>query len=571
MSAPAPAGAASAGRGADVVAGLAIAGLLLPEAVAYSALAGLPAQTGVFALFAGLLAYGLIGRSRFAIVSATSSSAAVLAAATLAVAGPDPAARAAIAGFLTLATGACFLAASAARLGGLSQMIARPVLRGFTFGLACVIVLKQLPSLLGLHARAGDFAPLLLELPQRWREWQPASFATGALALLALKFGERFPKLPASLLVIALGVAASSALAAHGVALTGAIALSPPLGAPGWPGPDQWLTCLELALALTLVLYAESYTAIRAYALKHGDAVEPNRDLFALGVANAVSGLLHGLPVGAGYSATSANEAAGARSRVAGLVAALAVLLMVAFALAWIERIPQPVLAAIVIHAVGKSLRPATFAPYLRWHRDRLVAFAAVATVLSLGILDGLLAAIAFSLLMLLRRLSRPRLSVLGRLPGSHDFVDTALHPQAQPVPGVLVLRPEQPLFFANAEPILALARQQVEARPQARRLVLSLEISPDLDSTSLEALSDFDGWLRARGVALTLARLKDGVRTLLERVQLPGQTASALEYWSVDDAVNAGMEANEAGSVEADAVDAVATRAGPADAAPRT
>lgn len=543
MSAPASA-ATAGGRRADIVAGLAIAGLLLPEAVAYSSLAGLPAQTGVFALFAGLLCYGLIGRSRYAIVSATSSSAAVLAAATLAAAGPDPLARAALAGFLTLATGACFLAAAAARLGGLSQMIARPVLRGFTFGLAWVIVLKQLPALLGVHARASEFLPLLLELPQRWREWQPASFAAGALALLALKFGERFPRIPASLIAIALGVAAAPWLAAHGVALIGAIALSPQLAAPGWPDNGQWLTCLELALALTLVLYAESYTAIRAYALKHGDPVEANRDLLALGVANVVSGLLHGLPVGAGYSATSANEAAGARSRLAGLVAALTVLALVGFALAWIERIPQPVLAAIVIHAVSKSLRPATFAPYLRWHRDRLVAFAAVATVLTLGILDGLLAAIAFSLLMLLRRLSRPRLSVLGRLPGSHDFVDTALHPQAAPVPGVLVLRPEQPLFFANAEPILALARQQVQTHPDARRLVLSLEISPDLDSTALEALSDFDAWLRARGVALTLARLKDGVRSLLERVQLPGQTASALEYWSVDDAVNAGLAA---------------------------
>lgn len=531
---------ALASRWNDLLAGLAIAGLLLPEAVAYSSIAGLPAQTGVFALFAGLVCYGLIGRSRYAIVSATSSSAAVLAAATLATAGQDAAARAAIAVFLTLATGACFLLAGAARLGGLSQMIARPVLRGFTFGLACVIVLKQLPTLTGLHAQQGDFLPLLFEVFARAGEWRPLSLATGLVALLLLFASERRPRIPGSLIVIVLGIAASSWLGARGVASTGAIAMSPQWSLPGWPPRSQWLQCLELAIALTLILYAESYGAIRAYALKHGDPVQANRDLFALGVANVVSGLLHGLPVGAGYSATSANEAAGARSRLAGLVAALAVLLMVVFVLPWIERIPQPVLAAIVIHAVGKSLRPATFAPYLRWHRDRLVAFAAVATVLSLGILDGLLAAIAFSVLMLLRKLARPRLSVLGQLAGSHDFVDLASHPQALPVPGVLVLRPEQPLFFANAEPILALARQQVEAHPDARRVVLSLEISPDLDSTALEALGDFDAWLRARGIALTLARLKEGVRSLLRRAQLPGESASALDYWSVDDAVHA-------------------------------
>lgn len=532
---------ASAGsRWTDLLAGLAIAGLLLPEAVAYASIAGLPAQTGVFALFAGLVCYGLIGRSRFAIVSATSSSAAVLAAATLATAGGDAAARAAIAVFLTLATGACFLLASAARLGGLSQMIARPVLRGFTFGLACVIVVKQLPTLLGLHAQHGDFLPLLLELLRRVGEWQPASLLTGAVALALLFAGERMPRIPGSLIVIVLGIAASAWLARQGVTLTGAIAMTPQWALPGWPTREQWLPSLELAIALTLILYAESYGAIRAFALKHGDGVRANRDLFALGVANVVSGLLHGLPVGAGYSATSANEAAGARSRLAGLVAALAVLLMVVFALPWIERIPQPVLAAIVIHAVGKSLRPAIFAPYLHWHRDRLVAFAAVATVLALGILDGLLAAIAISVLMLLRKLARPRLSVLGKLAGGHDFVDIAVHPQALPAPGVLVLRPEQPLFFANAEPILALARQQVERHPDAHRLVLSLELSPDLDSTSLEALTDFDAWLKARGIALTLARLKDGVRGLLLRAKLPGEAASALDYWSVDDAVNA-------------------------------
>lgn len=532
--------AAAPSRWTDLLAGLAIAGLLLPEAVAYSSIAGLPAQTGVFALFAGLIGYGLIGRSRFAIVSATSSSAAVLAAATLATAGGDASARAALAAFLTLATGACFLLAGAARLGGLSQMIARPVLRGFTFGLACVIVVKQLPTLFGLHAQHSDFLPLLLEVARRIGEWQPASAAAGAIALALLFASERMPRVPGSLIVIVLGIAASGWLGDHAVALTGTIAMTPHWQWPSWPTRSQWLPSLELAIALTLILYAESYGAIRAYALKHGDAVQSNRDLFALGVANVVSGLLHGLPVGAGYSATSANEAAGARSRVAGLVAALTVLLMVVFALPWIERIPQPVLAAIVIHAVGRSLRPATFAPYLRWHRDRLIAFAAVATVLALGILNGLLAAIAFSVLMLLRKLARPRLSVLGKLNGSHDFVDLASHPQAVPAPGIVVLRPEQPLFFANAEPILALARQQVERHPDARRVVLSLELSPDLDSTSLEALTDFDAWLKARAIALTFARLKDGVRGLLLRAQLPGETGPVLDYWSVDDAVNA-------------------------------
>jgi MFS superfamily sulfate permease-like transporter len=299
---------------------------------------------------------------------------------------------------------------------------------------------------------------------------------------------------------------------------------------------------VELAAALLLILYAESYSSIRGFALKHGDSVNANRDLLVLGVANVVSGALQGMPVGAGYSGTSANEAAGARSRWAGLIAAATVLALVLLALRWIERIPQPVLAAIVIHAVSKSLRLSTFAPYLRWHRDRLVALAAVLAVLSLGILNGLLLAIAFSLMMLLRQLATPRLSVLGRLADGHDFVDIEGHPTAVPVPGMLIVRPEEPMFFVNAEALLAQVRQRVDACQGLRRVILSLEESPDLDGTVLESLGDFAAWLSARGIELRVARLKDAARDALSRMALPQLPPQALDDWSVEDAVLASL-----------------------------
>ncbi|WP_158754805.1 SulP family inorganic anion transporter [Dyella sp. S184] len=535
---PASASAPGSTVGVDVLAGLSIAGLLLPEAVAYSGIAGLPPQAGVIALLVGLVCYGLLGRSRYAIVSATSSSAAVLAAGTLALAGPAGAARAAVAATLVLLTGGCFLIAGVARLGGLSHLIARPVLRGFTFGLACVIALKQLPNLFGLPGLHGDFVPLLLTtLVKSIGQIQPATMGAGVIALLLLFLCERVRRLPGSLLVIVLGVAASGWLAQHGVTLTGAINLTPDWSLPVWPTSGQWLPSIELAAALLLVLYAESYGAIRAFALKHGDPVEANRDLLVIGVANALSGLLHGMPLGAGYSGTSANEAAGARSRLAGLVAAASVLVMVLLLLRWIERIPEPVLAAIVIHAVSKSWRLSVFKPYLQWKRDRLVALAAVVAVLALGILNGLLVAIAFSLVMLLRQLATPRLSVLGQLPGSHDFVDIAEHPSAQEQAGMLILRPEEPLFFANAESILALARQRVDEHAGTRVVVLSLEESSDLDSTALESLADFATWLSARDIPLRVARLKDAVRELLLRAALPQLLPQALDFWSVQDA----------------------------------
>jgi len=536
--------AASSARIADVLAGLGIAGLLLPEAVAYSGIAGMPPQAGVVALIVGLICYGLLGTSRFAVVSSTSSSAAVLAAGTLLLAGGG-ANRVAVAATLVLLGGVCFLIAGAARLGGLSHLIARPVLRGYTFGLAVVIALKQLPHLGGWPGLSGDFVPLLIaDLVRTSGQIHALTLATGLLALLLLYACERLRRLPGSLLVITLGVAASGWLAAHGVPLTGTIRMQMSFGMPVWPSSGQWLPSVELAAALLLILYAESYSSIRGFALKHNDPVAPNRDLLVLGLANVVSGLCQGMPVAAGYSGTSANEAAGAQSRLAGLIAAATVLLMVGLLLRWIERIPLTVLAAIVIHAVSKSWRLSVFRPYLQWQRDRLLALAAVIAVLSLGILNGLLFAMAFSLILLLRQLAAARVSVLGRLAGSHDFVDIAQHPNAVQPGGMLILRPEEPLFFANAEAVMALARKQVQGHDGVKQVVLSLEASPDLDSTALESLGDFSGWLQARGVGLRVARVKDETRALLLRAALPQLSPQALNSWSVEDAVSAAMAA---------------------------
>jgi MFS superfamily sulfate permease-like transporter len=522
---------------ADALTGLSLAGLLLPEAVAYSGLANLPPQAGVIGLFAGLVCYALIGRSRYAIVTATSSSAAVFAAATLALGANAAGQRLAFASILVCATGIAFLLVGCARLGAMSNLIARPVLRGFSFGLALVIAVKQWPHIVGMHAHSTDFLALLAEILRGVGVWQPTSLAVGVCALLGLFILERVRRLPGVMLVIVAGIAAAPWLASRGVVLTGPIHLSLELPALVMPAGDHWLPLVEYALALMFILYAESYSSIRTFALKHDEPVQANRDLIALGVANVVSGAFQGTPVGAGYSGTSANEAAGARSRAAGLYAAATVLALVLLFLPWIERIPEPVLAAIVIHAVSKSLRVAVFRPYFRWQRDRLVTLTAVAAVIVFGMLDGLLAAIAFSLAMLLHSLSSPRLSVLGRM-GAHDFVSVERFPQAACTPGILVLRPEEPLFFANAEPLLARARHRVLQQTDARLVVFSLEESPDLDGTVLECLGEFAAWLATRKIKMRLARLKEASRDALLRANFRPLPASELDYASVDDAV---------------------------------
>lgn len=527
---------AASGLRGDVIAGLSVAALLVPEALAYSGIAGLPPSAGVIALLAGLLVYGVLGHSRFAIVSGTSSAAALLAADL--VAAHSSVDRTAYAATLVVATGICFGIAALLRLGGLSNLIARPVLRGYAAGLACVIAIKQCAHL--VQVPSTQTQPLLMvpELLQGYSRWAWPSLVTGIVALALLFAFAQLRKLPAAFVVAALGIALSPWLSMHGVAVVGPSTLLPAFAAPALPPAGEWLGTLQLGAALVLVLYAESYSAISAAAMRHGDPVQRNRDLFVLAVANVASGALRGLPVGAGFTATSANDDAGAQSRRAGLFAALASAILVIVCTPLIARIPLPVLAAIVIHAVSGAWAPSAFRPYFLWRRDRLLLIAAAIAVLVFGILNGLLVAVVLSIVLWLHQVATPRLSVLGRLPGSHDFVRIDQHPDARAVPGWLVLRPEEPLFFGNASAMFDAAHARVLEAHGIHTVVVSLEASSDLDGTSVEALGNFATWLHNRGIGLRIARPRQQIVDLLERARLPDLPPDALRYWSVDDAV---------------------------------
>ncbi|KVW43581.1 SulP family inorganic anion transporter [Burkholderia ubonensis] len=526
--------------GRDALAGVSIAGLLIPEAVAYAGLANLPPQAGLIALLSGLVVYALTGSSRFAIVSSTSSSAAVLAATVFAESSIGLAAQLAFAAALVAMTGVLFIVAGALRLGGMSDFVARPVLRGFTFGLALTIVVKQLPKILAIKVQHSDAPRVALDLIVGAAHANLASVALGGGALALLFALGRRSRVPATLVVIVLSIAAGYVVdwQRYGIAIVGHIDFQHV--AFGLPTLDRnaWMQTTELAFALMLILYAESYGSIRNFALKHGDGVSPNRDLVALGCANLVSGLLHGMPVGAGYSATSANEAAGAQSRFAGLWAAGVIALIVWLLLPQLSRTPEPVLAAIVIFAVSHSLHPSVFRPYWTWHRDRLVVIAALLAVLVLGVLHGLLAAIGVSLLLTLRKLSEPNVSVLGRLRDSHDFVDVSIHEDAKPVPGVLIARPEAQLFFANADRMLNRVRALMMAAPDTHTVLLSLEETPDVDGTTIESLRTFAAECAARGQRLAMVRLKLHALHALHRAADDTLRADAMSELSVDESL---------------------------------
>ncbi len=439
----------------DVIAGISIAGLMLPEAVAYAGIAGLPPQRAILAAVAGALVYALIGRSRFAIVSPTSSSAAILAAA-LAVLPGDAAAKMMMVTVMVAMTGVLFAVAALAKMGGLAGFVSRPVLRGFAFGLAVTIILKQLPVITGVVVDTSRIGHLIIGLIGSAGSWHAASMVTGLVALAALLSLRRVRALPGAFLVLGAGIAASLLLdlPAHGVAVVGHIDLIPTW--PAWTA-IPWPTLSEMAqftLMLVLILFAESWGTMRGLALRHGDTVQPNRELGALGLSNIAAAMVQGMPVGAGFSAGSAAEAAGAKTRATGAVAAIGVALLMLFAASLVAELPKPVLAA----------------------------------------------------------------------------------PDAAEPPGTTIWRPAEPLFFANAERILAkIARRLTESG--ARSVVVSLEESYDLDSTALDALLEFDAGLKARGIELRLARVRDHIRDLL--LAAGAQDLASRCYHSVDDAVS--------------------------------
>jgi MFS superfamily sulfate permease-like transporter len=300
----------------------------------------------------------------------------------------------------------------------------------------------------------------------------------------------------------------------------------------------QYLELVQLAAMLALILFAESWGTVRSLALQHGDTVEANRELGALGLANAASALLQGMPVGAGFSAGAANEAAGATSRAAGLAAAVALALLVAAAGALVAHLPEPVLAAVVISALTHALDPAPLVRLWRLRRDAWIALGAALAVLALGVLNGMLMAVALSVAALLRRLATPHLAQLGRLGTTRDYVDIARHPDAVTPAGITVWRPAVPLFFANAERALALVAAHARLDPAARETVVSLEESADLDSTGLDALLEFDRSMKASGMRVQYARVHDRVRDLLASVRADDLLARC--SYSVDDAIMA-------------------------------
>lgn len=459
---------------------------------------------------AGLLVYPPIGRSRFAIVSPTSASAAVLAAALTSLGAVSPASRVTLVAAIVVCVGLLFLGAGLLRLGFVVAFVSRPVLRGFALGLAISIVLRQLFAVTGIQVSAGSVLSQLVQVLSRASACNFPALLTALSSLAALLLFRRYTRIPAALGVLVIAVALSAWIDFHtaGIPVIGAIAVAS--AAPTVPKLDiqGWLGIASASLPLALIIFVESWGTCRTLALRHADVLNPNRELVAIGLANLASAGVGGQPVGAGFSASSANETAGATERLAGVITALTLAALAAFALPLIARVPIAVLAAVVIAALIHALDPRPLLRLWQINRDQYVALVAALGVLVLGALYGMLLAVGLSVLAIVRRLADPGIYRLGQLPGTSNYVDVARHPEAKTDPGILVVRPSEPLFFANAERIFTAV--EALAGREVRMVVLSLELSDDLDSTSLEALSESATRLHARSQWLQLGRVKE-------------------------------------------------------------
>lgn len=545
--------------GRDVVAGLTVWAVLVPEALAYATIAGVSPVVGLYAAPPALVLYAAFGSSRHLVVGPMSATAALSATAVADVAsrGDDVAALSAT---LAIMTGVAATVAGLARLGFFSNFISEPVLKGFIIGIALTIVVGQLPKLVGVEGGEGDFFERLWDLVTNLGDAHGYTAVLG-LGTLALVLGLKryLPVVPASLVAVALGVLAVMLfdLDERGVDIVGSIDSGlPSFGLPDVEVRDYGLLASG-AVGVMLVGFAEGLGAAKTYAARAHYEIDPNRELIGLGAANAASGLSSGMVVNGSLSKTAVNGGAGARSQVSGLVVAGLTVVTLLVLTGLFEDLPEATLAAVVIAAVIELVDIAALAELWRAttaqlgriygvaaRPDLIAAVAAMLGVLVFDTLPGLFIGVAVSFILLVYRAYRPHLAVLGRSPATGTFVDVARDPAVEAVPGVVVLRPEAGLFFANAEAVRDGVLAHVE-RSRAAAVVLDAETVPTIDVTAVRMLDGLADDLDRRGVRIAIARDVGQVRDLLvEAGRGPGSPVRT--YPTVRAAVAALTEAPE-------------------------
>ncbi len=529
----------------DLIAGIVGWGVMVPVSMAYAGLAGLAPEAGLVTAFAAMAAYAVLGTSRHLKVTA-SSAIALMSAAVIATmpSAQDPSVYVALSAALALIVGGILVIAGIARLGFLSQFLAKSVVTGFVIGLSIVITVGQLPALLGIPGGGTTVFQKLATIVSQLTEINPWTLALG-LGSLAIIFGCRLfiPRIPGPLVALIVGIVAVPlfGLTAHGVAVVGDVDTTVPL--PDIPSVSfgDLVILVTGAFGLVFLALAESLGAARIFGSRNGYDVDPNQELIALGAANMSAGIFGGFAVDASMSQSAAGEAAGVKTQLSSLVTAALVLVTALFIAPLFHNLPMAVLSAIVISSAIGLIDIAELRRYLRWRKtDFLLAMTALFGVVLTTALVGMAIAVTLSLLAILYQASQPYIALLGRLPGQPpSFGDVERHPGARTIPGLLILRPNVPLTFVNA----SVAKDQImalihAADPPPSILVLSISATADLDVATIDMLNELIEELHRRSIELRLAQARGPVRDRMRRTGLMDAVGEEHVFLSVSTAV---------------------------------
>lgn len=527
----------------DLAAGLTLGVVMVPVGLAYGALAGLP-LAGLYGSMLPLIAYALFGSSRLLIVGPDTAMAAIVAVAVAPLAAGDAGRLALLAAGLGVMTGMLCLLAGLLRLGFIANFLSKPVIVGFMHGLALVVAVAQLPKVLGITSAGETTLEQFANVLQRLGDTNPVTLAIGGATFVVILLCRRFlPRVPGAVVaLVGAGLAVVLLdLESHGVAVIGRI----PTGLPGFSLPllslDDFDSLLPIALVAALLSFSDTVVTARAFAARSGERIDADQELLAIGVANLASGLSHGLPISASDSRTAVAEAAGSRTQVTSAIAALVVAAVMLWFAGLLYHLPLAALGGILM---ASAWTLCDLGEFVRLWRFRGISLAAalvtLAGVLALGIMEGILIGVVFSLILLLRALAFPPDGVLGRTPDG-GWHDTAHRPDAVPVPGLLVYRFSAPLFFANCDLFRDRIAALIDTAPRpVTGVVVDGGAIHDVDLMACDMLVELDRELGERGIRLAFGNLRDRVRRDIERGLSLAPDADAPSYPSVVEAAEA-------------------------------
>jgi high affinity sulfate transporter 1 len=513
----------------DVVAGVVLTTLLVPQGMAYAELAGLPPITGLYTSILCLLGYAVFGPSRILVLGPDSSLGPMIAATILPLvaAKGDEARAIELASMLAIITGAIMVLAAVAKLGFIADLISKPTMIGYMNGLALTILVGQLPKLFGFKISAEGLIAEITGFVEGLAKGETvaAAAAVGIAGIALILVLQRWlPKIPAVLIMVVLAIAATTvfSLADHGVSLVGVLPRGfPPLRVPHIRAADFW-PLLGGALGIAVVSLADTISTASAFAARTGQEIRGNQEMVGIGAANLAAGLFQGFPVSTSGSRTAVAERSGAKTQLTGVVGAILIIVMIVLVPGLFRNLPQPALAAVVITA---SLSLADIPGTVRLWRQRKTEFALSITaflgVALLGVLPGIAIAVALSILNVFRRAWRPYDTVLGQVEGVEGYHDIRSYPGASQLAGLVIYRFDGPLFFANAKTFRDEVRRLARSDPPPRWILIAAEPVTDVDTTASDVLEELDETLNARHISLVFAELKDPVRRKIERYGL--------------------------------------------------